>query len=266
MSELKDCPSLPRSQWDAFTICPNHELIECRSFDYLSEVTEFRKAIIYWRRQIRDNTFEAYLELDRSGRRAPAQSQTCSFWPEWPTQAYMSVPASERERRLRILFPGNPEVLIARQLEPDSALLLDSEEGFQNIVRQLRKTWQASRRLHVCPNSFEEHALFKIPWWRSNKEILQLLEAWLKANSPPDRKLYVQEGAGTFERRLRIDLKALGALRVLRANNDDWTGDPTLYAEQKEWIEARNRAQEIIRGLSDAIQWHYTNFGATRFR
>jgi len=253
MSKLQDCPNLPRLEWDTSS-CPDMELSDLRPYEFTREVPILRRAVIRWRAAAGVQSFERLLALDRSGNRAPIKSLVCATWPEWPFSPYLSVPEMERARRLKILYPGEEATLIAEQLEPDQALLLDDEEGFQNVVRQLQKNWQADRKLQVYPRNFEEHVLLRIPWWMSNSEILRLFKTWLKVNSPLDRKLFTPEGRGTFERRARADLKALAALRVLRANKDDWTLPPMLYNEQSEWIKARDHALRIIESLSRVLR------------
>ena len=253
MSELQDCPNLPRLEWDT-SGCPDAELSDLRAYEFTREVPILRRAVIRWRAAVGVQSYERLLALDRSGTRAPIKSLVCATWPEWPFSPYLSVPEIERARRLKILYPGEEAMLIAGQLEPDPALLLDDEEGFCNVVRQLRKNWQAGRRLHVYPSNFEEHVLLRIPWWMSNSEILRLFKTWLKVNSPSDRQLFTPEGRGTFERRARADLKALAALRVLRANKDDWTLPPALYSEQSEWIRSCNHALVIIEGLAGVLR------------
>ena len=230
----------------------------------MSHAARARSAVKKWREAAARQSFEGLLAHDQSGRRSPLYHKVCSFWPEWPDYPYLSVPALERQRRLSILYPGDETTLSAEQLEPDPALLLDTEEGFRNVLRQLRKNWQERRKLRVHPNSFEEPVWLRIPWWQSDTEILRLVKAWLKVNSPPGRKLYTPQGRAAFERRARADLKALAALRVLRANDGDWTLPPALYSEQSEWITARNHALSIIERRSRALRCNQIWLGATR--
>jgi hypothetical protein len=253
MSRLDDCPNLSRLEWDIFG-GPVGELSDLRPYEFLRHAPRVRSAVKKWREFAHEQSFECLRELDQSGRRSPLMSRVCSFWPEWPDWPYLSVPERERLRRRSILYPGDETTLIAEQLEPDPALLLDSEEGFRNAIRQLQKNWRAGRKLGLCPSDFEEHQLLRIPWWQSDTEILSIFKTWLKVNSPPGRKLSTPQGRGTFERRARADLKALAAMRVLRANDGDWMLPPALYSEQSEWINARNHAAAIIERLSQVLR------------
>jgi hypothetical protein len=201
-----------------------------------------------WRAKTDDQSFEGLVKLDKRCR-APVYSRVFPTWPEWPSHPFLFVPAAECERRFAILYPGKEEALRALALSPDPALLLDGEEGFRNLLRQLQKSWQKDRALHVYPTEFESHEFLRIPWWKADTDIIEWFGAWLRVNSPPGRRIYTG-GLRTIEQRWRADLKALGALRLLRAMRGDWSLCPQLYAEPGEWTKARERAETIVGQLT----------------
>jgi hypothetical protein len=254
MSRLDDCPNLSRLAWECW-IGPKHRLLDCRAHEYTREIPLIRSAVLRWRAKTDDQSFEGLVELDQRCR-APVYSRVFPTWPEWPLCPFLFVPLEECERRFAILYPGKEESLRALALWPDPALLLDGEEGFRNLVRQLQKHWEKDRVAHVYPTEFESHELLRIPWWKADSDIIEGFAAWLRVNSPPGRRIYTG-GLRTIEGRWRADLKALGALRLLKAMGGDWSLCPQLYAEPGEWTKARERAEAIITGLTNMAQRHY---------
>jgi hypothetical protein len=254
MSRLDDCLKLSRLEWECW-VGPKQRLLDCRAHEYSREVPLIRSAVLRWRAKTDDQSFEGLVELDKRCR-APVYSRVFPVWPEWPSRPFLFVPAAECERRFAILYPGKEEALRACTLSPDPALLLEGEESFRAIVRQLQKNWEKDRSLHLYPTEFESHELLRIPWWKTDTEIIEWFAAWLKANSPGGRRIYTG-GLRTIEGRWQADLKALGALRLLRAMRGDWSLCPQLYAEPGEWAKARERAEAIIKGLTNMAQKNY---------
>jgi hypothetical protein len=245
MRALSDCPGLPRSEWEIF-LCRAHELVDFKPAEYGRHVPRIRQAVARWRSQTSDQSFEALMALDCPVNRAPLRNPVITCWPEWPERSCVFVDGAERLRRWNIMCPGwTSPTRIAWQLEPDSLLLLDTEEAFKSLVRQLQRNLKSRKKLGTDPSDFEEHRLMCTQWWQTDAELVRQYAAWLKENSPTGRKIYgLQQGAGTFERKARYELKCLSAWRILRVTS--WDRAPELYATQSEWSQARGRAQEVI--------------------
>ena len=159
----------------------------------------------------------------------PEQGHLYALCPEWPSDPYLSIPLAERKRRFALLFPNETSSLAA-QLEPRPAVPGELSLGTLNFIREL--LGDEEKR--------EEDVVLRIPWGMSDKGILRRVDAWLKTHRT------FKSRADVSNRYLQAELKALGAFRILRAKNGDWTGDPQLYVEQSEWIRARIRAKSII--------------------
>jgi hypothetical protein len=254
VKQLDNCSFLTRDWWD-FSACPLHRLFTTRSYEYARQSDARIIAAKRWRKFAPQQSFDGYLELYKASKAPKAPPLVLGddlylITPEWPESSFLSVDEELLRLRLEKLYPLSETQLLTWRLAPDPALMLDTEEGFENFIRQLRKNWSLSKRLVVSPNDFLEHHMFRIPWWDSDKNILSAVAAWLKANSPPERKAYVQEGAGAFTRRYRCDLKALAVWRLLRAADGDWARCPPLFSDQAHWLRAKKRAEVLIASTS----------------
>jgi hypothetical protein len=239
VSELGDCPGLKRSEWN-LVLCPLAFLSEARPYEFSREVRIRRLEVAAWREACPGQSFEELFEFSEMVR-SPAHPEIYPLFPEWPEFPFLDIPSAEIKRRLVAIFPDEADLVLG-EIEPDAALESYSEEAFQKFVAQLRSRAQDS-------SDFEEHVLLRIPWWKTDTEILRLMKLWLKARSPIGRRIYTVGSARALRQRWQTDLKALGVLRVLRAKDGLWEGDPQIYAEQSEWLAARKRAQEIIDAL-----------------
>jgi hypothetical protein len=248
VKHLDDCEFLDRDQWD-FQSCPAEETYEARSDEYARQSDARIFAVNRWRKNAREQSFEGYMALYRDPKapqppRPVLGSDLYVVRPEWSDGSYLSVDKRVREARLSVLYPGHLQELLAKQMEPDSALMLWTEEGLENCLQQLRKNWLLTGRLCLYPSNIQEHNLFRTDWSASDKANLEHYAAWLQVNSPPDRKVFASPGSTV--RRCRADLKALGGLRLWIASGGDWMSCPPLYPEHSHWLRAIERANFLI--------------------
>ena len=129
-------------------------------------------------------------------------------------------------------------------MEPDSALLLHTEEGLENCIRQLRKNWCLTGRLCLYPSNIQAHTLLCTDWSASDKVNLRHYAAWLQVNSLRllVRSLSLRGSSADVEEYLT----ALGGLRLWIASDGDWTACPSLYLDQSHWLRAIKRANFLI--------------------
>jgi hypothetical protein len=223
---------LPRFDWD-FSTCPNWELAECWYYEFKRESPPVRQIVVGWRkvwRKICDPpTFDFSLNLAQAMLMPPEPGHLYALCPEWPWDAYLSIPPAERKRRFSQLFSDETKSLAA-ELEPRPAHPGDLSLEAANFIRELLGDKE----------KIEENVTLWIPWWMVDKEIKRRFAAWLRVH-----RTY-RASVNVSKRTLGADLKALGALRILRVENGDWRNGPEVYKEQAEWIKGRKRAEAVI--------------------
>src|SRR5262245_47395148 len=200
----EEYPRLSRFDWD-FSICLGWELDECWYYEFKRESPVVRQIVVVCRKVCEPPTFDRFLNLAQMMLMPPERGHLYAFCPEWPSYPYLSIPSAERKRRFSQLFPNETESLAA-DLEPRPAPSGDLPLGVANFILKLAgmKEWIQ-----------QEDVTFRIRRSMAHKEILRRVAAWLKVHLP------YKASANVSNRRLRADLKALGALRVLRIENGD---------------------------------------------
>ncbi len=224
-----------RNQWD-FSACLPSELASCWGYEFARECPEFRNKVARLRQQIEGNTFDAYFPEDsaRCLFQTSPQSELlkiardCGVFPfceQWPEQPYLSIDAPIRADRVaRVSAHKLPHI----QEIPHGDC--DREPDHETTV-----------------------ARFYINWTASNGQLLKEFDAWIKASRPPGVQIAETRGKAGNESLWKKELKALGALRLLREM--DWTkaevesqkylGD-ALFSNQSSWIRAGHDAEEAI--------------------
>src|SRR5262245_33279107 len=117
----------------------------------------------------------------------------------------------------------------------------------------------------------KELALVELHWTEFDTYLMHAFSEWLKEHRPPDVKIIETRGAGNFQRQWADDLKALGALRLLKKMK--WYQAFTLthevlrkerapgrkrkpvalYADREEvWKKAEQRAKTVIARMSSS--------------
>ena len=243
-------PDLVRDEWD-FSDCPDAEIWECRAYEFAREVQVIRDDVDSLRKNL-PCTFGALVNALRSRIESTLRAMAL-FWycPEFPDKPYLTISAAERRRRFRMLWPRSATA--ASAVIP---AIIPSDIG-QRLV---------SGRVFY---GSEELALFELNWTESDKFLAGAFLEWLRENRPPDVKIFERRGAGNFLREWAADLKALGALRLLKKMKwyDAFTlthevlgkerargggrKRVALYTNREEvWIKAAKRAEKIIAALS----------------
>jgi hypothetical protein len=178
-------------------------------------------------------TFDGFLNLAQAMLMPPERGHLYALCPEWPSNPYLSILSGERKRRFNQLFWNETESLAA-ELEPKpvppGALSVQEVKFIRELLGEKEKT--------------QEDVTFRIPWWMADKEIKRRFAAWLKVH-----RTY-KAGINVSKRTLRADLKAVGALRIVRAENGDWRKGPEIYCEESEWIKGKKRADAVIEKIS----------------
>jgi len=227
--------SLPPFEWD-FTSCPGQELTELHEYEFRRESPRIHGVILAWRDQTGVNTFDEFLWKCRHTltQIAPEPGHLYAFCPEWPAFPYLDIPQTERSRRFNLLFDDNAELkTLAVQLKVQPALPGKLSPQALNLIRDLRGEKSI------------ENVHWQIDYHFSDRELHRRVDAHLKLHRSCKAKINVSN------RRLRADLKALAAFRLLRAYNGDWKAARELFAEQTEWSRAQRRAERIIQGIEN---------------
>jgi hypothetical protein len=214
--------------WD-FNTCPDKELSECWHWEFKREVHHIIRRVFRWRKDYpRAKTFDDFYSLARLWPVPLEEGHLYMLSPEWPRCPFLIVSPPERRRRLSLLFPSSQKTL-ANTLDPRQPEIRPM--GFIDVICN-GDIINGKLRPH-----FAENVRLHIDYRRSHNELLASVDAWLKESrkhpSTPDLSA----------RTLRGDLKALGALRLIRTDNQK---DSALFAQQGEWTKARKRALRII--------------------
>ena len=229
----EEYPRLSQFEWN-FSTCPVWELEECWYYEFKRESPLVRKRVVDWRKSCDPPTFDEFLKLAQAMLMPPERGHLYAFCPEWPSYPYLDIPPAERKRRFSQLFRNETESLAA-ELEPRPAPpgALSLQEV--NFILEL-----GGKKERIQ----EEDVTFRIRRSMADKEILRRVAAWLKVHRS------YKASPNVSNRRIRADLKALGALRVLRTENGDWKKGPEIYWEHGEWIKGRKRAEAVIERMN----------------
>lgn len=179
----------------------------------------------------------------------PSDPREPELYPEWPGKPYLLIPGLERARRLRQLAGRTGDYLHSLNLKPpfQSHPELKLAPARRELRRQLRYRWpisQVGSEAWLVP--------FRIDWRRSDREIRADFAAWLREYRPKalTSGAHSKTGAGAVLRQLKTELKALGALRLLRhyKNQQNLPEEAArLYRGQASWIKAQQKAESRLK-------------------
>jgi hypothetical protein len=169
----------------------------------------------------------------------------------FPTKHWLEIPAEEREQFATQLAPHRVQWGHEAFHMEKRPMCIESLKDFQNSPSRQSD--------HVFTARVPEHSGdFVVSWcWpRSDRKLLQDFKKWLEENRPPDQPPLHKTGQSPTRKTSHKDLlKALGALRLIRAFKNDFSEaryhawevlDKPLYKDQAAWIKAKNRAEREI--------------------
>jgi hypothetical protein len=248
MNRLEDCNFLARDQWDIFS-GPAEVLFKARSYEYARN-PERVLAVSRWRDHAKEQTFAGYLALYRDPQAARPPSTVLgddlyALLPEWPDTPFHCLDVARLAQRLEQLCPWHEQELRARRFDPDPLLSM-SDYAIDRCLLRLRENWARLQRWILHPGHHQETHLLNIDWWDSDANLTRDFPLWLKKHRPANCQPHLQQGAGTYERQWRTDLKALAALRLWSASDGKWFNCPALYSDQSHWERAIDRAEALI--------------------
>ena len=249
-------PDLAQDEWD-FSGCPADELWECRAYEFAREIQGIRDVVDSLRKNL-PCTFEALVNALRSRVQSMPLATALFWYSEFPDKPYLTIPVAERRRRFRLLWPGSATAAIS--ITP------------KIIPPDIRQRLASGRVLY----GWFELVLFELNWTESDTYLMHAFSEWLKEHRPPDVKVIETRGAGNFLRGFADDLKALGALRLLKKMkwHDAFTltrevlGKErvpgrrrkcvALYGDREEvWRKAKQRADRLIAQMSSGLSRLY---------
>ena len=246
------CAKLVREDWN-FSTCCDDEVQDCFDYEFARESQEAISYIERGRAPARGETFEDLFRLfweDRPqyvGENTPPtlHARLFSACPEWPDKPYLSINRQERKRRLTVMGGTSTAHTINSDLSNLSGL------GMVNGYYELGGTIQS------IEHEWQWYAGFEIDWRLSNEEMIKSFKDWLIDNRPLHIKPIKdgKVGAGSPQRQMRSDLKALGAFRLLRkhgtwlkaynASFDDAKKELLAHSPSA-WTRAKQRAASLI--------------------
>jgi hypothetical protein len=240
-----------------FKDCPTDELKLCWWYEYSRE-------------GCRDSPLQSAL--------FPSDFPEVNLYPEWPRTPYLSIPPADRRERLIRWEGGSKNYLRSLNLMPPSPTYIppkvDKKKSLVDLkdTRVLERLLAAQRYLdtfwgfkldgtmlrpkHRWPVQEISDACwvapFRIDWQRSDSEILADFAAWLKEYRPKAFMSPIGDrGGGNSSRCAKAELKALGALRLLRhyKNWQDIPLEASIYEKQDSWMTAHQKAKERLKSF-----------------
>jgi len=105
--------------WD-FSSCPAGEVDECRAYEFARHVRAIREDVARLRKGMEQSFDKLFAHLRKTIFASGSHRQTALFWfyPEFPKQPYLSVPAEERNRRTKLAWPLPERAAMAAALHP----------------------------------------------------------------------------------------------------------------------------------------------------
>ncbi len=235
---------LDRAEWD-FSQCFDGEWIACAEYEYGREAWRISPA---FRERWEPTRNYPGCSVENGNKWPFSVAEWFLLWPEFPEKAFLSVPQTERKSRGQLhekLCPGWPDVQTTFRdvMQHNAATVeagvnrIDGDDGRGGIIST---------------------AAFNIDWTLPNETLCASFREWLIQNRPPSVTQRVMGGASSAERQAQADLKALGALRILRVVPANRARDETrkitgekdgLFSDPPAWSKAKKRAEKRLREL-----------------
>ena len=171
---------------------------ECRAYEFAREIQVIRDDVDSLRKNL-PCTFEALVNALRS-RVQSMPLEMALFW---------YCPESSRQTLPDNLQSQNVVAALVCSGPVQRLRLLSVRRFFPPDIGQRL----ASGRVFYGSS---ELALFELNWTESDTYLMHAFSEWLEEHRPPDVKIIETRGAGNFLRGWADDLKALGALRLLK--------------------------------------------------
>jgi hypothetical protein len=214
-------PSQPLApeEWDFESYRQNlkgNRLVFCHSYEFAREIPKIRDAYRLDREQynnMKEGVWRVALVLKKLGQ---PRLRDCFPIPDFPYYDLADVdPGKRPEWDLKILcapqeFPNKPFVLAHDIWDFFWPHLIPPRAGF-SVVSLIKGKWVDTHK-EITPNDELFHV--RLRWEKSNDQIVQDFKEWLRDYQRP--RPAVNRRGKEGERKLLVDLKALGAYRLLK--------------------------------------------------
>jgi hypothetical protein len=249
-------------EWD-FSRCPANETSECLFWEYTREIPSIKQWVKKLRASCAEKTFDGFHRAYGSrimsfDLQKKPQTFFAKFYfaPEWPDNAYLSVDAKERRRRL--IQPDTagkiPSDIV--QVWPVFAKLYLDKEFFEKLERAIRETGKPT----IYYNTNSTDAIFNIRWDFSDQQLKKAFASWLEDNRPKGTRANRRGEGQSSIKTDQTALRQLAAWRLLEnyelpcATAEELTrkkNDEPLYSGQDYWLAAKREAENRLRGMTD---------------
>ena len=290
---------LQRTEWDFRAAPPDYDPRICGNYDHLPaeeclacynyEITRNTPLVDFISKKFPDRskqTFNNLIDLHKKARKQPGTSMPVwparffLFWPEWPEKPYLSIPTTERKRRLAdsTYAPSAPPAGIT-PLPPEtfSNLTLDlhkgiSPEGLRFRVHLPGKSLEKDGIEFIPittpgtrePSRYLEFAAIQIDYSRSDKMLLEAFGALLRERRRINgAKATEVRGPSSSQARYRSKLLALAAWRLTKVANKSLTqaihhtkatsGSP-LFAHRSAWSNASKKGELLVSQMRNSSE------------
>jgi hypothetical protein len=232
---------LAREDWD-FSACPDDQLEACFFYEVARECPHLRGSGAFQRA-------EPGADLQLEGRCAVTIVDLYKVCPEFPAAPFLTIPKPQRTQRIANLHNATPPV----------------QADLSALIRQCANNPPNSKTIDYGVGVV---AAFYIDLRISDEKLAKGFRQWLKKNRPLWAVPMIRKGKGSSREQLRKDLKALGALRLLREVNweDAYVytreflknnyGQPEgLFGSHKgAWQRARKNAEKTIKEVCGFLE------------
>jgi hypothetical protein len=244
----KASTDLPENEWN-FAACPQDEIWDCWHYEFAREVG-WLKDIVHRRRG--PITLKTGHQTHIDTLTAFAHNTRYSFLirSDWPAQPYLSAPPEERQKWIAWTRLETDQEHSAKSLVP--------KEVPKGIEMELSESLRDRKRARVrSEDNRLELALLRIDWARSDSELHQAWDSYLKEFRPISHPNVLHTGRTSPDSTRHRQLEKLGRFRLVRANNDSValaraTGH-LVTGNANPWYEARQKVKELLRNAETRI-------------
>lgn len=227
---------LHRENWD-FSECPSDHLDECFFYEFFRECPNALRAAP----ALREHLKEIGTDTGPSHRSEATFADLLNDYPEFPDAPFLRIPTAERTRRIAKLDEVIPPV----------------QADLGDLVRQYKAKAPKGKTIKYLHGDI---AAFFIAWGTSDEKLVQGFRHWLKSNRPPGALATIRKGKGSSHAQYRKDLKALGALRLLKQLS--WED---AYTYTREILQNKKGQPQALFG-SHANAWRRARKNAEKMR
>jgi hypothetical protein len=199
-----------------FSNCLDEEILHCHTCEFNRELKQYHLPWLIWREKAAAQTFDAFFEY-LGGKswflsaNIPGPQFPFYLFPEWPDYPYLSIDPAERRRRWQVLY---------RQSKLRSLFALPVHYlAVQDCASKLRRG-----KLPIVRSRYDLIVPVALPIAESKEAWLRRLHEFashldhVRGRLCPSMKAQIDKKRSPFVQKMKAELKALGALRLIEGS------------------------------------------------